>query len=42
MTVNLNTAFAEATLENLLVAIAGDDSDLTSPSEGVQALKMGV
>jgi len=40
MTVNLNTAFAEATLENLLVAIAGDDSDLTSPSEGVQALKM--
>ena len=40
MTVNLNTAFAEATLENLLVAIAGDDSDLTSPSAGVQALKM--
>ena len=40
MTVNLNTAFAEATLENLLVAIAGDDSDLTSPSTGVQALKM--
>ena len=40
MTVNLNTAFAEATLENLLVAIAGYDSDLTSPSAGVQALKM--
>ena len=40
MTVNLNTAFAEATLENLLVAIAGDDADLTSPSTGVQALKM--
>lgn len=28
MTVNLNTSFAEATLENLLVAIAGLDSDL--------------
>lgn len=40
MTVNLNTSFAEATLENLLVAIAGNDSDLTSPSTGVQALKM--
>ena len=40
MTVNLNTSFAEATLENLLVAIAGADTDLTSPSTGVQALKM--
>ena len=30
MQVNLNTAFAEATLENLLFAIAGADSDLTS------------
>ena len=39
MTVNLNTAFAEATLENLLVAIAGDDADLTSAS-GVSQLKM--
>jgi len=39
MTVNLNTAFAEATLENLLVAIAADDSDLTSAS-GVSQLKM--
>jgi hypothetical protein len=39
MTVNLNTAFAEATLENLLVAIAADDSDLTSASE-VSTLKM--
>jgi hypothetical protein len=29
MTVNLNTAFAEATLENLLVAIAAQDEDLT-------------
>lgn len=28
MQVNLNTAFAEATLENLLFAIAGQDSDL--------------
>ena len=30
MQVNLNTAFAEATLENLLFSIAGADSDLTS------------
>lgn len=30
MQVNLNTAFAEATLENLLFAIAGADSDLTN------------
>ena len=40
MTVNLNTSFAEATLENLLVAIAGNDTDLTSPSTGVTSLKM--
>jgi hypothetical protein len=39
MTVNLNTAFAEATLENLLVAIAGDDADLTS-ADNVTTLKM--
>ena len=39
MTVNLNTSFAEATLENLLVAIAGNDTDLTSAS-GVSQLKM--
>jgi len=39
MTVNLNTAFAEATLENLLVAIAGDDADLTT-DDGVSTLKM--
>ncbi len=39
MTVNLNTAFAEATLENLLVAIAGDDADLAS-ADGVSQLKM--
>ncbi|MGA1048438.1 MAG: hypothetical protein ACO3UU_10525 [Minisyncoccia bacterium] len=32
MTVNLATAFAEATLENLLIAIAAQDSDLGSPS----------
>jgi hypothetical protein len=30
MQVNLNTTFAEATLENLLFAIAGKDEDLTS------------
>ena len=39
MTVNLNTAFAESTLENLLVAIAGNDTDLTSASE-VSQLRM--
>jgi hypothetical protein len=32
MQVNLNTAFAEATLENLLFAVAGKDSDLTTVS----------
>ena len=30
MQVNLNTTFAESTLENLLFAIAGQDSDLTT------------
>ena len=40
MTVNLNTAFAEATLENLLVAIAGKDSDLTGPTAGLETLDM--
>jgi len=39
MTVNLNTSFAEATLENLLVAIAADDTDLATDS-GVSTLKM--
>jgi hypothetical protein len=39
MTVNLNTSFAEATLENLLVAIAGNDTDLTTAT-GLQTLKM--
>ena len=32
MQVNLNTAFAESTLENLLFAIAGQDGDLTTVS----------
>lgn len=34
MQVNLNTAFAEATLENLLFAIAGQDADLTAKAAG--------
>ena len=34
MQVNLNTAFAEATLENLLVAIARPTSDASVPSTG--------
>lgn len=32
MQVNLNTSFAEATLKNLLIAVAGRDSDLTTGS----------
>ena len=32
MQVNLNTAFAEATLENLLFSLAGKDGDLTTVS----------
>ena len=40
MTVNLNTSFAEATLENLLVAIAGDGADLSAETAGLQTLKM--
>lgn len=39
MTVNLNTSFAEATLENLLVAIAGDTADLAT-SGGLQTMKI--
>lgn len=35
MTVNLNTTFAEATLENLLFALAGNDNDLGVASTGV-------
>jgi hypothetical protein len=34
MTVNLNTSFAEATLENLLVSIAGSSDDLTAATMG--------
>lgn len=34
MQVNLNTAFAEATLENLLVAIARPDTDASVPVSG--------
>ena len=34
MQVNLNTAFAEATLENLLFAVAGKDGDLATAGGG--------
>ena len=37
MQVNMNTAFAEATLENLLYAIAGEDEDLTAATTGNNA-----
>jgi len=40
MTVNLNTSFAEATLENLLVAIAGKNTDLPAEASGLQTLTM--
>jgi len=40
MTVNLNTSFAEATLENLLVAIAGKNSDLPPAVSGIHSLRM--
>ena len=40
MTVNLNTSFAEATLENLLVAIAGKNTDLPAAASGLQTLNM--
>ena len=40
MTVNLNTSFAEATLENLLVAIAGDANDLDESVAGLADMKM--
>jgi len=39
MQVNLNTAFAESTLENLLFALAGKDSDLTTA--GVESFAAG-
>jgi hypothetical protein len=34
MQVNLNTAFAESTLENLLFALAGKDADLATSTAG--------
>jgi hypothetical protein len=40
MQVNLNTAFAEATLENLLFSLAGKDDDLTA-STGAAGIKAG-
>jgi hypothetical protein len=40
MQVNLNTAFAEATLENLLFSLAGRDEDLTA-SAGATGIKAG-
>lgn len=40
MTVNLNTSFAEATLENLLVAIAGKEADLPAQAAGLHQLRM--
>jgi hypothetical protein len=40
MQVNLNTAFAEATLENLLFSLAGKDDDLTA-SAGATGIKVG-
>ena len=40
MQVNLNTAFAEATLENLLFSLAGKDDDLTA-SAGATGIKAG-
>jgi hypothetical protein len=43
MQVNMVTAFAEATLENLLISIAGQDTDLdeTNPNEVELDLKSG-
>ena len=41
MQVNLNTAFAEATLENLLFSLAGRDEDLTTTGPGVTGIKQG-
>ena len=37
MQVNLNTAFAESTLENLLFALAGKDDDLANAADGFAA-----
>ena len=41
MQVNLRTAFAEATLENLLVAIAGVDSDRTTTASSAPGVPGG-
>lgn len=41
MQVNLNTAFAEATLENLLVAIAASDNDLAKDVKLDNPLEVG-
>jgi hypothetical protein len=41
MTVNMNTAFAEATLENLLLAIAGNTADWDEDITGVTGLGTG-
>ena len=40
MTVNLKTSFAEATLENLLVATAGKNSDLPTAVSGVHQMRL--
>lgn len=40
MQVNLNTAFAEATLENLLFSIAGQADDLTGTSATAKVLEL--
>jgi hypothetical protein len=41
MTVNMNTAFAEATLENLLLAIAGNTADWDEDISGVTGMGTG-
>ena len=41
MQVNLNTAFAEATLENLLVAVAGSDNDLAQDTKMDNPIEAG-
>ena len=40
MTVNMNTAFAESTLENLLFALANKDSDLANDTIGNPTMDM--
>jgi hypothetical protein len=40
MQVNLNTAFAESTLENLLFSIAGKDGDLADDGDGNPTLNL--